>query len=40
MIFVWDKLKRDHPLIYEVLEWGCVILSVAAFALSLAVYLR
>lgn len=37
---MWDKLKRGHPLIYEAVEWGCVVLSVAAFALALAVYLK
>lgn len=37
---MWDKLKREHPLFYEVIEWCCVILSAAAFLLALAMYLR
>lgn len=36
---MWDKLRRSHPLIFEAIEWGCVILSAAAFLLALAVYL-
>lgn len=36
---MWDKLRRSHPLICEAIEWSCVILSVAAFLLALAVYL-
>ncbi len=37
---MWDKLRRNHPRISEAIEWGCVILSVAAFLLALAIYLR
>lgn len=37
---MWDNFRRSHPWISEAIEWGCVILSAAAFLLALAVYLR
>ena len=37
---MWDKFKRNHPLLYEAVEWGVLTLSAAAFLLALTVYLR
>lgn len=37
---MWDKLKKFYPWLYEAAEWGVLALSVAAFLLALAVYLR
>lgn len=37
---MWNKLKRTRPWLYEAIEWGGLALSVTAFALALAVYLR
>lgn len=37
---MWRKLKGSRPWLYEAIEWGCVLLSAAAFLLSLAVYLQ
>lgn len=37
---MWDNFRRFHPRICDAIEWGCVILSAAAFLLALAVYLR
>lgn len=37
---MWNKLKREHPGLYEIVEWGGLALSIAAFLLALAVYLR
>lgn len=36
---MWDKLKRAHPWLYEVIEWGVLALSVGAFLLALAVFI-
>lgn len=35
-----DKLRREHPRLCDAIEWGCVILSAAAFLMAMAVYLR
>lgn len=37
---MWNKLKRNHPRLYEAVEWGVLMLSAAAFLLALAVYMR
>lgn len=34
------KLKESCPWLYEAIEWGCLLLSAAAFLLALAVYMR
>lgn len=37
---MWNRLKNNHPWIYEAVEWAVLALSVGAFVLALAVYLR
>lgn len=37
---MWDKLNREHPRLYEIIEWVGLILSISAFLLALAVYFR
>ncbi len=37
---MWQKLKKSHPWLYEAEEWAVLGLSVGAFLLALAVYLR
>ena len=37
---MWDKLRKTHRWLYEAIEWGVLGLSVAAFLLALAVYMR
>lgn len=37
---MWDKLRKDHPWIYEAIERGVLALSAAAFILALMTYLR
>lgn len=40
VIIMWDKLKRKRPGLYETVEWVGLVLSIAAFLMALAVYLR
>lgn len=40
MVQVWTKLKKNHPRLYEAVEWGVLTLAVGAFLLTLAVYMR
>lgn len=35
---MWTKLKKNHPLLYEAVEWAVLALSAGAFALACAVY--
>ena len=37
---MWEKFRREHPILYETFEWGVLALSAAAFLMALAVYLR
>lgn len=37
---MWDKLRKDHPWIYEAIESGVLALSATAFILALMTYLR
>lgn len=37
---MWDKLRKNHPGLYEALEWLCVALALGAFLLALGMYLR
>lgn len=37
---MWKKMKKNHPWLYEAIEWGVLGLAVGAFLLALAVYLR
>ena len=37
---MWKKMKKNHPWLYEAIEWGVFGLAVGAFLLALAVYLR
>lgn len=34
-----ERLKKNHPRLYEAVEWGILGLSAGAFLLALAVYL-
>ena len=35
---MWDRLRENHPRIYEAVEWAVFWLSAGAFLLALAVY--
>lgn len=37
---MWDKLRKNHPGLYEGLEWLTMGLALGAFLLALGVYLR
>ena len=37
---MWDKLRKNHPGLYEALEWLTMALALGAFLLALGVYLR
>lgn len=37
---MWERLRKNHPGLYEALEWLCVALALGAFLLALGVYLR
>ncbi len=37
---MWNKLRNNHPWLYEAVEWGILALSVGAFLLALGVYLK
>ena len=37
---MWDKLKRDHPHLYDALEVLVLLMSVAIFFMALDVYLH
>ena len=30
----WDRLRREHPLLYEALEWFICVLSLVAAVLA------
>lgn len=36
---MWERLKKNHPRLYEAVEWGVLVLAAGAFLLALAVYL-
>lgn len=36
---MWSNLKKNHPWLYEAIEWGVFAMSAGAFLLALAVYL-
>lgn len=31
---MWKKLKKNHPLLYEVIQWGILLLAIAALIKS------
>lgn len=35
---VWDKIRKNHPGLYEALEWLSVALALGAFLLALGMY--
>ena len=36
---MWDKLRRRHPLMYELFNWGVLALSAVTFCLTLGCYM-
>lgn len=32
---MWNKLKKNHPIIYEVIQWGILFISLVALVLSI-----
>ena len=36
---MWQKLMKQHPVIFEAINWAVLALSAGAFALALAVYM-
>lgn len=36
---MWDKLRRQHPLLYEAINWGVLVLSAVSFCLALGFYM-
>jgi hypothetical protein len=34
---MWTRLKKNHPELYEMVQWGMVIISLAAIAISVTV---
>ena len=36
---VLDKMRKNHPRLYEAIEWAVLGLSAGSFLLALAVYL-
>lgn len=36
---MWAKLRKEHPWLYEAIEWGVLALSAGSFLLALAMYL-
>ena len=37
---MWKKMKKNHPWLYEAIEWGVFWLAIWSFLMALAVYLR
>lgn len=37
---MWEKFRRNYPILYETVEWAEVALSIVTFLLALSVYLR
>lgn len=37
---MWQKLLKKYPVVFEAINWAVLALSVGAFALALAVYMR
>lgn len=37
---MWERLRKNHPGLYEALEWLSVAMALGAFLLVLGVYLR
>lgn len=35
---MWKKLLEEHPVLFEVFNWGVLALSVGTFALALRCY--
>lgn len=36
---MWARFQKNHPWLYEAVEWGVLGLSAGSFLLALAVYL-
>lgn len=32
---MWNKLKNDHPVIFEIVQWGMLAIAVLALVVSL-----
>jgi hypothetical protein len=37
---MWQRLQKNHPRLYEAIEWACFAASVAAFLLSAIIYVE
>lgn len=37
---MWEKLKKAHPLLSELVDWAVLGLAAGSFLLALAVYLE
>ena len=37
---MWDQFRRDHPRLYEAVEWGVLALAAGAFLLAAAMFLE
>ena len=35
---MWKRFKKNHPWLYETVEWGMLALSAGSFLLACAIY--
>lgn len=40
MRYLWYRMEKNHPVLYEVIQWGLLTLAVAALFVSIAALLR
>ena len=36
---MWNWMEKNHPALYEVIQWGAVAFALAALIISIAAYL-
>lgn len=36
---MWKRLQKNHPVLYEAIEWGTLAMSGAAFGIALVMFL-